>query len=282
MDAANQPGQQAPSRLRRWEWALATALTVAIVCGHVYFWRHVGGFWRDEVNTFNLASRPSLAAMAQDSFPVLMPLLLHGWMALGLDRTDAEVRLLGFGVGLGILAAIWFAGWKIHRSPPLLLLALLGANATLIVYGDALRAYGLGSLFILLAVTGAIAFLRKPSWARAMGLALLFVLSVQTLYHNAILVGAICAGAMAVCLRQRNGKGVVQIFAAGTIAAMTLLPYVPMLIGARDTAAVVRTGATFSRLYGKFSDCLGFPFQFYILIWVLLALATVIRGFSTG
>ncbi len=62
---------------------------------HIYFLFHAGGLWRDEVNLINLAGLDSLHEMSQDSFPVMMPLLVHFWMGLGPGKSDIGLRLLG-------------------------------------------------------------------------------------------------------------------------------------------------------------------------------------------
>jgi len=79
---------------------------------HLAFLTHAGGLWRDEVNTINLAGRHSLGEIANDSFPVLMPLTVRAWLALGLGQSDTVLRLLGVMVGLGILAALWVAALR--------------------------------------------------------------------------------------------------------------------------------------------------------------------------
>ncbi len=190
--------------LRQPGWLAAILLTAIIAGLHFYFLLHAGGFWRDEVNLVNLANSHSLAAMKKDSFPILMPLLVSGWSALGLARNDLSLRLLGMLIGLGVPAALWVAAWSARRPPPLLGLALFGFNSTLIVFGDSLRAYGLGCVLIML-TAAAVALLRQPSWLRTGWLALLAILSVQALYHNAVLVGAICLGAWMVCWRKKTG-----------------------------------------------------------------------------
>ena len=211
---------------RQPDWLAAILLTAIIAGFHFYFLLHAGGFWRDEVNLINLAHSPSLAAMKQDSFPVLMPLLVRGWAAVGFGSSDLALRRLGTLIGLGILAALWLSAWIARHSPPLLTLALLGFNSTLIVFGDSLRAYGLGCLLIMLTAVAAVALLRQPSWWRTAGLALLATASVQTLFHNAILVGAICIGAWAVCWRKKLWPTAGKILLAGLVAALSLLPYV--------------------------------------------------------
>jgi hypothetical protein len=260
------------------EWLAAVCISLAIIWFHLFFWIHVGGFWRDEVNSINIASRHSLSGMSQDSFPMLMPLVVHGWLALGLNKSDLELRALGLLIGLGIPAVLWAAAWKTRRSPPLLGLTLFGLNSTLIVFGDSMRAYGLGCLLIISTTASACAFLKKTSWMRAGWLALFSVLSVQALYHNAILVGAICIGAMAVCVRRKNWRAVTQVFIAGTVAAISLLPYVPLILSGRESSIVLRTGVKLPRFYAQFQDSFGFPFGFYLYVWAFLALFMIICG----
>src|SRR5882724_1448692 len=118
--------------LRKIFWISAISMTAAIVWLHFYFLFQAGGFWRDEVNLINLSNRDSLAEMQKDSFPILMPLLVSGWSALGLGQSDLNLRLLGTFIGLGIPAALWVGVWTARRSPPLISIALLGLNATVI------------------------------------------------------------------------------------------------------------------------------------------------------
>jgi hypothetical protein len=260
------------NRLFQPEWLLALGLTLAAAGLNCFFMFHAGGFWRDEVNLINLAASHSLADMKKDSFPVLMPLLVHGWTALVPGKSDLALRLLGALIGLAIPAAFWLTAWKARKAPPLLSLSLFCLNSTLIVFGDSIRAYGLGSLLIVLTTMGAAAFLRRPSWWWAGALALLMTLSVQALFHNAILVGAICAGAVAVCWLQKNRLAAAQIFLAGLAAAVSLLPYVSGWKAGLESSAVLRTGLKSWRFVAAFHDALGFPLEAYFYVWTALAL----------
>ncbi len=256
---------------------LVALLVAALAAGlHFYFLSHAGGFWRDEVNLLNLSSRSSLGEMQKDSFPLLMPLLIHGWLGLGLG--EVSLRWLGLAIGLGILAALGLASWKMNHTPPLLGLALFGLNSTLIIFGDSLRAYGLGCLFIVLVVFCGAYFLQRPCWGRAIGLAVASVLSVQTLYHNAILVGAVCVGTMLVGAGRKNWTAVVQVFSAGAVAALSLLPYVPNFIAAQAGSATLRTGLKLPRLLAGFADLFGFPAAQYTWIWAVLGMGLLAYG----
>ena len=68
---------------------------------------NAGPLWRDETNTFNLAHMPSLRDVWHnvqfDSFPLLWPLVVHGWGMLRLADSDMGIRILGLVVGLFFL-----------------------------------------------------------------------------------------------------------------------------------------------------------------------------------
>ncbi len=259
-------------------WVLALAVTAVAAGLHVYFLFHAGGLWRDEVHLVNLAGSSSLGAMSHDSFPVLMPLLVRFWEILGPGKTDSGLRLLGLLIGLGLPAALWLAAWKFRRSPPLPGLALLALNGTVIVFGDSLRAHGLGSLLILFTALAAAWFLQKTSWRRAAIWAALAVLSVQTLFQNAIFVAAICAGAWAVCARQNNLRAALKVLLVGVTAALSLLPYLDNFISLNTGAGSLRTGIDPGRLQATFATAFGFPMEQCRWLWPVFGLVMLAAG----
>lgn len=265
---------------RQTAWLAAILMTAAAVWLHFHFLFHAGGLWRDEVNLVNLAGRHSLGEMEKDAFPVLMPLLVKGWSLLGLGQSDIGLRLLGVLIGLGIPAALWFAAWTARRSPPMLSLALLVLNTTVIFYGDSLRAYGLGSALIVLTVGTMWAFLKKPSWQRAGLLALAAILSVQALYQNAALLAAICFGAWVVCWRQKNFAASVKILVAALAAAASLLPYWKNVMATSAASAPLRMGFLPAIVFTNLKSAVAFPLPQYVYVWELLAL--VVAGFGAA
>jgi hypothetical protein len=257
------------------EWIIAILVTAAAAVMHFYYWLHVGGLWRDEVNLLSISGSHSMGDMTRDSFPVLMPLAIHAWIAAGLGNSDLNLRLPGLFVGLGILAALWISSWKIRRAPPLLGLVLFGLNSWLIFFGDSLRAYGLGSLAAVALTASAFCFLQKPSNGRAAWLAFFAILSVQVLYHNAVLVAAICFGAWAVCWRRKNGRTAVQTLLAAILAAASLLPYAHGLIASAGNSDVLRSGVKLPRFFASYTDTLGYPLPGYIWVWLSLYVAVI-------
>ncbi|HTB84632.1 MAG TPA: hypothetical protein VK742_13330 [Candidatus Sulfotelmatobacter sp.] len=254
----------------------AILISLAIVSLHFSLWAGAGGFWRDEVNLINMAARPTLTDMSKDSFPLLMPLLVRAWTDCGLAGTDPGLRLLGLLIGLGIPASLWLAAWQARRSPPLVGLALFGFSSTLIMFGDSLRAYGLGTLLIMLAAIAALRQVAQPGWWRTLWLALLATASVQALFNNAVLVGAICLGAAAACAYRKNYRGAGQILLAGLGAAVSLMPYFAGMIAGKDSAAVIRSGLKSWRFFSAFQDTMGFPMSGYTYVWGFLALSLVV------
>lgn len=269
---------QASSRLKAYqqpEWWLATLITLVLIWFHIHFWMHAGGLWRDEINSLNVARASDVSDWTKDSFPILMPALLHGWTMLGLGDTDSNLRLFGLLVGLAIPAALWFTSSK-EKKIPVFGLTLFGLNSILIVFGDSIRAYGLGCLTIILAMAAALHFLRQPSVAKCIWLAIAYVAAVQTLYNNAILVGAICAGAIVVCLRRKTWIAAAQVFVAGAIAAISLLPYWNILNPANTSAVVLKTGLKRWRFVAGLTDTFGFPMPLYAYAWLIALLIIVV------
>ena len=60
------------------------------------------------------------------------------------------MRGLGLLIGLGMLGAMWLNTRIMGFRLPFISLGLLAANATVVTWGNSLRAYGCGSLFILI------------------------------------------------------------------------------------------------------------------------------------
>ena len=276
------PRMNLPRRPDFWltAWGQSLAVTAVAAGLHIYFLFHAGGLWRDEAHLVNLAGSSSLGAMSHDSFPVLMPLLVRFWEILGVGKTDFGLRLLGMFIGLGLPAALWLAAWKFLRSPPLVGLALLALNGIVIVFGDSLRAHGLGSLLILLTALAAAWFLQKNSWRRAAVWAVLAILSVQTLFQNAIFVAAICAGAWAVCARQKNLRAALKVFLVGMTAAISLLPYLENFIGLNAGAGSLRTGIEPGRLQATFAAAFGFPMEQCRWLWPVFLLVMLVVGLA--
>lgn len=259
-------------------WFAAGLLTAAIFGLHGWLLFHAGGFWRDEVNVINLSGSRSVAEMAHDSFPVLLPLLIRAWTAIGLAGDDFTLRWLGVLIGGGLAGALWLAAWTGRRVPPLISLTLLGLNGPVIFWGDSLRAYGLGSLLIVATLAATCWLLEKPTWQRAGILAVAAVLSVQALYQNAVLVAAISAGGWLVCGMRKDKSAAWKIFAASATAAISLLPYWNCVTQWGQATDVIRPGFSIRAVLDNFHTVLAFPLPQQVWLWAGLGLAVAGLG----
>src|SRR5262245_60519474 len=113
----------------RLEWIVALLLTLVVVGLDLNYARDAGALWRDEANSYAMASYPSLSTtwhrLQFDSFPMLWYLALRAWIRLA-GQTDMGFRIFGLIVNIGILAILWFNAWRMSRRPPIVALMLLG------------------------------------------------------------------------------------------------------------------------------------------------------------
>jgi len=266
-----------PAARRDADWLLAVVATTAILALHFYFLARVGGLYRDEVSSINLAAGP-FANLSHDSFPVLFPLLLRGWHALGLCGSDTAARFLGVLLGLLLTAVFWVSAWWTRRAPPLWSLALVALNAWVLYYAASLRAYGLGSAMIALCAAAAWRFTQQPGRNTWLLFAVTAVLSVQSLYQNSVLVAAICAGACAVALREKNWKLVIAIFLAGLVAALSLLPYWHNLAAMPQGASPLRVDFDGRSALTNLDTVLAYPLPQFFWLWAALAAYVLLRA----
>jgi len=253
---------------RRLEWAAAALLGLFTVWAHGERLVHGGALWRDEAAAVRLATLPSLRAVwrlfPHEAFPLAVPLTIRSFAGVA-GSGDGALRVLGMLVGLAVAAALWVSARAAGRTLPLLSLALLAGNAPFVVFGDSLRGYGLGSLFVVLGFAALARLLRRPGPWPATAALLAMVGAVQCLLGNAALVGALCAAAALAALvplpmppvplappaftasvapatveRRRAGRRVAFVaINVGLAAAVSLLPYAAPLMAARAWSVVV-------------------------------------------
>ena len=273
-------GQAAPV-LRYSNWIAAALVTLCAVYLNVLFFLNAGGLWRDEVDLVHLSLLPSVSQMWQnlphDSCPILMHLVVRAWSAVGLGNTDPDLRVLGLYVGLFLLLAFWFASWTMRNGAPLLAVTLAGLNVTMVRAGDSLRGYGLGSALAVLTLAVIWRLSCRPSLA-AFSCAVA-VLSVQSLYQNAFLLFAACCGGFVLCVMERRWRDTLPIFAVGAAAAVSLLPYIPLIAGAH-WYGIYKVGYGFSHGWKQLSEATGFPLTIFTWVWVALWIGTLAAAIS--
>src|SRR6266487_5442092 len=238
-------GQATPG-LRYLNWAIAALVTLCAVYLHALFFLNAGGLWRDEVDLVHLSLLPSVSEVWQnlphDSCPILMHLAVRAWSASGFGNTDPSLRVLGLYVGLFLLLAFWLASWTMRNGARLLAVTLAGLNVTIIRAGDSLRGYGLGSALAVLTL----ALIWRLTWRPSLGTfscaVAVAILSVQSLYQNAFLLFAACCAGFVLCAAERRWRDTLPIFAVGAAAAVSLLPYIPLIVRAQDWYVLYKVG----------------------------------------
>jgi hypothetical protein len=265
---------QATPVLRYSNWIIAALVTLSATFLHALFLLTAGGLWRDEAAFVQLSLLPSVSEVWQklpyDHCPILMPLAVRAWSAAGLGNTDIGLRALGLCVGLFLLLAFWFASWTMRNGAPLLAVTLAGLNVTMVRAGDSLRGYGLGSALAVLTLAVIWRLACRPSltvFFCAVGVA---VLSVQSLYQNAFFVFAACCGGFALCAVERRWRDTLPLFAVGAAAAVSLLPYIPLIVRAQDWYIICKVGFGFSHGWKQLSVATGSPLTIFTWVWVAL------------
>jgi predicted membrane-bound mannosyltransferase len=202
---------------------LAVVGTVVAIYLHILFGMNAGALWRDEVNSLEVATMRTFAEMwanlSFDSFPALFFVILRLFAGVPASVSDGSLRIFGAAIGLLILVAVWLNARWLRLGFPLITLALIGFNPMVIRYGDSIRAYGLGILFALLTIGAIWRLIESFTLRHAVIAVVIAVLSVQSLYYNAVLLFALCLAAATVTLRRRQIVQTLTVFAIGAVAA---------------------------------------------------------------
>lgn len=261
---------------------IAVAGTLVASALHVVFGMKAGALWRDEVNSLELATVRTLSEMWMnldyDSFPALFFLVLRTFAGVPASASDGELRAFGVTIGLLILGALWLNARIFRFGVPLVSLALIGFNPMVIRYGDSIRAYGLGTLLILLVLPAIWKVVEAPTPRRIIVAGFAALLSVHTLYYNAILLFAICLGAVAVAFRHRLWQRGLIVLAIGAICAISLLPYLPIFRRVGSWNYQFKAPISFAFLWGKLSETIATPVSLARWVWVFLFIAAIFAG----
>ncbi len=279
--APDPPKRKDRAWLVRAEWGLAILLAGVALSLHFTFLRNVGGLWRDEVHSVQMAGLPSVSsafgALRYDSFPLLFTLVLGGWIHVGLG-SDQGLRVFGFLVGAVLVGSLWLTCRLLGCRTPLLSLALVGLNPWVVRTTDSIRPYGIGIALVVLTL-GCVWKAVETSGRKWFILAgLLAVLSVQCMYQNAFLLLGICLGGVVVSLRASRVKKAVGVVLIGLAAAVSLVPYLPSVAAAQSWGVLVRSPISLQRLFEVFFRALGAGRATTVWLWFGLAVLSLAVG----
>jgi hypothetical protein len=241
--------EQPPIFIKKSRWALALGITCLLVVLDIVFLFHSGGFWSDEVNTIKISTSPTLAGLFSqlkyDRFPLLSFLFVRLWTDIFGTGTVA-IRSFGLMIGLAMIGAIWLAAWKLYRKPPVFSLALVCLSGAAVPWLESIRAHGLGAVLILLSFVYIGMVIESPTKLNIFLAALFCIGSVQTLFQNAFLVLPVCAAAMVICLGRDQRKRALVILGIGGASALSLIPYIPMLLYVHSWNSILEVPFTFN------------------------------------
>jgi hypothetical protein len=259
-------------------WITAIALTLSAILLHIFSFSCAGPLWRDEVGLLNISLMPTwkeiIWGLMHDHCPVVFPALLRTWAGLGLAQTDTQVRILGLGVGLLLLASFWGMNWMLKRGIPLLSLSLVAVNPIVIRYGDSIRGYALGIALIALTMGLVWRFVEAPNFRRGLLAGIGAVLSVQALYQNAFFLLAIGIAGMTVSLRRRQLGAAAGVLGIGLIAALSLLPYIKPIRDAQSWWLVSQSGTDWPITLNRLSKLTGS----FLGVWLAILIVAIIFG----
>lgn len=266
---------------RRVETTVAAALSLALVALHVLAAMHAGPLWRDEISSLSLATAPSFeqlwSRLLYDPFPILFFAVLRLWHATFGDA-DLALRMLGLAIGCAGVAAFWVAARLTGRHTPIVALALLGFSPVLIVWGDRLRGYGLAVALIVVVFGCLWRLAERASTGRFLLAATAAVLSVQSGFTNALLVFACGAAAIAVTARRRAWRGALAIMAAGAVAAISLLPYLPTVLATREWSTLRAADGGVAHYLAVLGEALMGWDRLSLGLWLAIAPAAILAG----
>jgi hypothetical protein len=265
---------------REIEWVIGALITVMGVYLHWVNFHSAGALWRDEAGVVRIATLPTLHEMwsniGHESCPILFPALLRVW-SFAFAGTDIALRLLGFLIGLLMLGAVWLNSWFFYRSVPLVALGLLAVNPNVVRWGDSLRAYGLGSVLMLVTLAMVWLFTRVPSRKHWLAAALVAVIGVQCLFQNSFLVLAICAAAAVVRALRKDSKNALAALAIGVPAAISLLPYYAIIRQAQDWSVLSQIGFLPALIWTNLSAAMAPTVPWLPWLWIALAFVALLR-----
>jgi len=261
------------------EWACSAALAAFLVWILFRNLIYAPELWRDEITTLHVAAQPSLGELWSlvewESLPLLWLLVVRGWIGLGFGADAESLRALAFIVGLGVIASLLFAAWRIARTLPLLGLLLVAANPTVIRFGDTLRAYGLGLVLAILLVAAFWRLAQRVDRARIAAASLVSILAVQCLYHDAVVVLALCSACAAAWAIRRQPRQAAVPLAIGAVTALTLLPYAGALLRAREWNVVFRVPIDLAWLIQRIRATVEVGGPWLSALWIGLAVSAL-------
>lgn len=270
-------------RLQRAEWAAALVITLFAMALHALRLAHAGPLWRDEAAVAGLATLPTVGDVVHwfphEAFPPLFHLTVRTWSAL-FGNGDGTFRAFGLIVGLALLGQLWWTSRRAAGTVPLLALALVAINPSVVLFGDSLRGYGLGSIAILMAFSAFSRMVVRPTRARIAWAAAASVLSLQLLLHNAPLLLALGLAAIGLGVVRRRPRVLLGVAAIGAVTVLSVLPFAETIASMRSWSILVQVWVSPKEILHELARTASAPVSALRWVWLLLVALAMATGRS--
>jgi hypothetical protein len=148
-------------------------------------------------------------------------------------------------------------------------------NTTFFVWGRTIRGYGLSSAMIVLVFGYVGSLLLTKSRRHIITAVLVCAFAVQILLYNSVLLLAIAAAVFCILLVERRFRQFFVVLLISALALVSLLPYVPAYLRARDWNILVRGWPTSYSLWKHFEVALGNPGYSIPALWYAIAVGLI-------
>ncbi|HEY4758195.1 MAG TPA: hypothetical protein VIH43_06530 [Chthoniobacterales bacterium] len=273
------------------EWFLGIALTLVAITLHLRLLRHAGPLWRDEISSLNLAMAANFSEfwtrILPDNFPAMFFVLLRGWCSLGLCGSDLHLRIVGCLLGLATISTTWIVCRVLNGRAPIWPLALMAVAALTFQCHDQLRPYGLSVLLVTASygVFWQLAREHSQNWRLLLLGAAVATLAVQTSYTNSVFIFALGLAGAVIAISRGAQRAAINIIAGGTVAALSLLPYL-VSFSANHRWLVILPGAkSFAAVFSVLHDTLVLNHWSMPWIWagvLAISLLCLVFAFRSG
>lgn len=219
---------------------------------------HAGALWRDEAATLQLAQMPTVgeirANFQHEAFPIPFPLLIRTFIGV-FGASDASLRGFGFAIALALLAAAWFNSRALNDCGPILFLPLFALNATFLLWGTSVRGYGIGCVFLTLAIGLTAKTIAEPTRINAIAATIAAICSTQFMINAVPLIAGLAASAIVVFVVQSEFRKAGIVCLCGTLCALLFVPYLSSYLSA-DWNIVLKIPTDLASLWPKLYSAL--------------------------
>lgn len=257
---------------------LGRLLVLVLVLLHGVNFISAGPLWRDEANSATIAALPSWSQAVEhfqfDSFPALWFVILRAWTGV-FGVSDLAFRGLALVASLLVLAALWWLARLFRVRAPLIALGLYAFCVDTVIYGDSVRAYGLGMAAGLWMLGMVWLLTRGLTPTRVVGGLVAALAAAQLIYYGSVFIFAAGTAGMIVALRRRELARVGAIAAICALAALSYLPYRDMFHAMDFWNELVKYPVDLSWVFMKFREAVHQNGRWAVPAWLLLAAAAV-------